>query len=484
MTADGKIIRYRPTPTAAKFHASNAQVRGVMGPVGSGKSVAMCWEIYTRALEQRQSPDGVRRSRWAVVRNTFPELKSTTIKTWMDWFGEYGPIKWDSPIQHRIRTEDLDLEVLFISMDKPQDVKKVLSLELTGAFANEARELPLEVIHALQMRVGRYPSLRDGGCTWSGVIMDTNPPDDMHWWYEQAEEVCPENWEFFRQPGALVMYGEGDDVDYAPNPDAENVQNQPKGYDYWLDLVPGKELNWIKAYVLGQYSTVLAGKPVYGGQWNEDLHVSKNQLGPIRGRPIMLAWDYGLTPACLILQDTVRGQLRVLEEIIGDNIGIEQFIDGFVAPALAAKYPTNPIEVSVGDPAGAGRSDTDEKAVFDSLKERGIPTIAGPTQSPVKRVGAVRNRLSRLVDQGRAALLIDPRCKILRAGFNGGYRYRQLQTGGTEKRYSEQAEKNRFSHPHDALQYICSYLEHISTMPKRQPVHRQTRGIGDRVAGM
>jgi hypothetical protein len=81
-------VVYNPSPTLARFHASPALVRGVRGPIGSGKSVGCCWEIWTRALEQRKSPDGIRRSRWLVTRNTYGELTSTTIKTWLDWFPE------------------------------------------------------------------------------------------------------------------------------------------------------------------------------------------------------------------------------------------------------------------------------------------------------------------------------------------------------------------------------------------------------------
>ena len=37
---------------------------------------------------------------------------------------------------------DLDLEVIFLALDRPEDVKKLLSLELTGIWINEAREIP------------------------------------------------------------------------------------------------------------------------------------------------------------------------------------------------------------------------------------------------------------------------------------------------------------------------------------------------------
>ena len=70
----------------AFMNNSTDLVRGIMGPIGSGKSVACCAEIMMRSCEQAPGRDGVRRTRWAIIRNTYPELKSTTIKTWLDWF--------------------------------------------------------------------------------------------------------------------------------------------------------------------------------------------------------------------------------------------------------------------------------------------------------------------------------------------------------------------------------------------------------------
>ncbi|MEN6455488.1 MAG: hypothetical protein ABFD10_14625, partial [Prolixibacteraceae bacterium] len=43
----------------------------------SGKSSACVMEIIRRAHEQKASPDGIRRSRWAVVRNSYGQLKDT-----------------------------------------------------------------------------------------------------------------------------------------------------------------------------------------------------------------------------------------------------------------------------------------------------------------------------------------------------------------------------------------------------------------------
>ena len=42
-----------------------------------------------------------------------------------------------------------------------------------------------------------------------------------------------------------------------------------------------------------------------------------------------------------------------------------------------------------------------------------------------------------------------------RKGFLGGYQYRRLQT--STERYTAVPDKNSYSHPHDALQYACTY---------------------------
>jgi hypothetical protein len=465
-----EIVRYRPTPTLARFHASNTFVRGLMGPVGSGKSVGCCWEIFTRAQEQRPGPDGKRRSRWAAIRNTYPELKSTTIKTWLDWFPEirFGNMRWDAPITHRLSFGDVELEMLFLSLDRPADVKKLLSLEVTGIWLNEARELDKSAADGATSRVGRYPSARDGGASWSGVIMDTNPPDDIHWWYKLAEEEHPAGWEFFRQPGGLVRGLRG----YEPNPAAENIPNLPDGYEYYLRQVSGKDENWIRAYLLADYATVMAGKPIYSGQWSDSLHVSADPLHPVKGREIILCWDFGLTPACIVLQVSPRGQVMVLEEFIGENCGVIQFAEGLVKPALALRYSGCPV-ISVGDPAGAARKDTDEVAVFDALYTIGIPTEPASSNSPIARWESVRYFLGQMRD-GKPAFILDPSCKFVRKGFNGGYRFRQLQVAG-EARYSEVADKNPYSHPHDALQYGCLYLKDAVTKFSAKPKTNKPR---------
>ena len=143
--APGEVIK--------TFMKDDSFFRGVRGPVGSGKSVSCCIEIFRRAAKQQASPDGKKKSRWAVIRNTNPQLKTTTMKTWLDWFPEniFGNFTYSVPFTHNIHINDIELEVIFLALDRPEDVKKLLSLELTGVWINEAREIPKTIVDACTM---------------------------------------------------------------------------------------------------------------------------------------------------------------------------------------------------------------------------------------------------------------------------------------------------------------------------------------------
>ena len=80
---------------------------------------------------------------------------------------------------------------------------------------------------------------------------------------------------------------------------------------------------------------------------------------------------------------------------------------------------------------------------------------------------AVASTLTRLVD-GSPGLLLSPACKMLRKGFAGGFHYRRVRVAGDE-RYHDRPDKNAFSHPHDALQYmLCGAGEHRTVMRLRE----------------
>ncbi len=459
-------ISYKPSgDTVKKFLKSEKFVRGIRGPVGSGKSVACCIEIFRRAAAQEKSTDGIRYSKWAVIRNTNPELRTTTIATWQQWFPEeeWGHFRWSPPYTHHIRRGDIDLEVLFLPLDTPDDVKKLLSLELTGCWINEAREVPKAIVDGATSRIGRYPSAKDGvGPTWHGVIMDTNAPSTDHWWaimsgdspppeHMSADDalmlVKPDNWEFFTQPGGMreIKGDRGDLEGYEINTHAENVKNLPP--TYYTNMIQGKNKSWIDVYVLNRLGSLEDGKPVYQG-FTERTHVAKEPLvaGPL---PVYIGIDFGLTPAAAFLQKFPNGRWLCLAELVCADMGAIRFTE-VLRRFIAEEFPEAELNI-YGDPSGDFRAQTDETTPFEIMRAHGISARPAPSNDPVVRTEAVNSLLSRMVD-GLPGFLIDKKkCPTLVTGFLGGYHYRRMQVTG--ERYEEKPNKNKFSHVHDALQY-------------------------------
>ena len=489
MTARSTVIEYTAEPTPARFHASDAFVRALMGPVGSGKSVTCCVEILRRGMEQAPGPDGIRRTRWAALRQTYPELKSTTIKTWLDWVPAetFGPLRWDAPITHRFKLmEDCEIEVLFLALERPEDAKKLLSLDLTGVWVNEVREMPKAILDAAKARVGRYPGPQQGGCSWSGVLMDTNPPDDDHWLYEMAEGEWPAGFEFFRQPGGRSPHAENlnwlmqtKDTLALPFDDPRRLA---RGRSYYDRIAEGADEGWVKVHVDGEYGSVEVGRPVYKGAWNDSLHVASNELWPIARQPVVIGFDFGLTPAATFCQLTPRGQLRVIDELVATDMGLRQFAENVVVPLVRTKYKTTPLYVT-GDPAGVAR-DYSEDTAFSVLEEVLGEYVeeVGPadTNDLLPRLEAVKWFLTRLTD-GKPVFQLSPTCKVLRKGFNGAYKYRRLQVKG-DARYTSTPDKNDASHPHDSLQYAALFLR--GGAPSRaRPTEVRANIVADAIAG-
>ena len=458
-------FNYKPDGSVLKaFMKDDSFFRGIRGPVGSGKSVGCCVEVFRRALMQQKNKDGVRRSRWAIIRNTNPQLRTTTIKTWLDWFpeDEWGKFMWSVPYTHWIKQGDLELEVIFLALDRPEDVKKLLSLELTGIWINEAREIPKSIIDACTMRVGRFPSMRDGGPSWSGVIADTNAPEEDHWWpimsgevpvpdhipLEQARMlVKPDNWNFYIQPAGMdeVTEKDGSVIDYKPNNKAENAKNMLESY--YPNLIRGKTKSWIDVYVMNRLGTIQEGKPVYQGFVTE-THVAKEEIPIADGVPLYIGIDFGLTPAAVFGQK-VRGRWLIQSEIVAIDMGIVRFAE-LLRQEISTRFGNQEVRI-FGDPAGDFRAQTDESTPFQILRGAGLRATPAPSNSVDLRLEAVSSSLNKMVD-GKPAFLIDRRCRTLIKGFEGGYQYKRMQVSG--ERFDDKPEKNMYSHIHDALQYL------------------------------
>lgn len=436
-------IDYTPPPTGEKFMKSDAKMRVLMGPVGSGKSVTCSFEIIRRAaLQEPDRTTGKRRTRAAIVRETARQLQDTTIKTFLDWFppGVCGRYMRTTKT-YFFEVGDVECEIMFRALDDADDVANLNSLELTFAWFNECRDIHPEIVDAMSKRIGRFPSSKDGGPTWHGMWGDTNPPTMDTWWYYQMEGLDPKDgvspnnngWAVFKQPSGRSVY-------------AENITNLPDGY---YDT-QGRSEEYIRVFIDGEYGLSSNGQPVYQ-YFRPDYHMANQTLKPILNgvRPLIVGIDLGLTPAAVIGQQDPRGRALVLDELVSFDMGIQRFVRTMLKPLLYERFP-GALVLIVVDPAGVQRAQTDERSAVDIIKNEGLRVIPAKTNKVSARINAVDDLLMRQVD-GDPAFLLDPRCTRLKAAMMGGYRFDK--NGGIDK--------NKHSHVAEALQYLCLHISSV-----------------------
>ena len=455
-------ITYIPEPTPEKFHSSRASVRLLLGCYGSGKTSAAIAEIILLAAGMPKCTDGVRRCHVALIRNTYGELETTTIRSWDDWTGGRFKVisrKMKPPItmQYEINDGDgiINLQLTFLSLNRDEDIGKVKSLETTFIFVNEACEIPFGLVSHLVGRTGRYPSektLPPGSKYWAGVIMDTNPPSMRHAIYQLFEVKRDPDWELFKQPPALMKLEDGT---YVGNPEAENIKHHTKGYNYYLDMIKGATEEFIKVYALGQYGLVRSGKLVYPN-YNDDLH-SVEKIDPVPNEEIFIGWDFGTVASAAVIAQKIDGRICVIKELITDRESFETFAKDVVIPYIQTTFKDCPY-TSIADPAGAAENYANLSSGVKILNELGFATRVARTNKIKDRIESVLMFLDKMRG-GKPSLLISRTgCPILREGFLGMYKYRTLNVisdNGEQKTTDVPDKSHPHSEPQDCLQYIC-----------------------------
>jgi len=468
---------FKATPTMTAFMQSSAYVRVLAGPIGSGKSVCCTHDLMYWASLQAPNEDGIRKTRFLIVRNTADQLKSTTFKTINDWFpdGVYGHYKVsDKTFYFRLRLADntvVQTEWMFIALDTPDDVRKALSLEATGLWGNEARELHPEVVDGLLMRVNRYPSMKDGGVTRPGAIFDTNMPEEDSWWEDRMENP-PRNWEIFKQPPAVLplkawiqkfrrdppedaVIRSNKGVEYAVDPGHDNYDNLSK--TYYPNTGEGKTDNFIRVYLRSQYGRSAGGKPIYEETFVAERHATTG-LQAIRSDnyPLCIGLDFGRQPAAVIMQVAPNGQVLVLSEVCAENMGMKKFVQAKLRPHLYEHYPML-AHYLAPDPAGFQKTQLGEQSPAKWLASEGFELVRPNSNDPEVRVTAVESLLMAGVDTQPRFLIDRVKAPLTYQGLNGKYRWKTNKHG--DMMATKEPVKNKYSHPNEALQYGAMVID-------------------------
>ncbi len=443
-------VRFEPPSDLLRdYFEDRSTVSMIRGPLGSAKTQTTIMKLMVMMQEQSPNDQGVRPTRLFIIRNTYPDLMTTTIRDWQAITRDIAPIKLGHPpsqlLKYRLPDRTLvECDVLFIALDREDHVRKLRGAQGTFAWFNEAKELPFAVLSMADARLGRYPSRALAGvdCDHAGRIEgDTNAPDDDHW-YSKKEADPPRGWKFFVQPGAVRKA----DGEWVVNPSAENIRNLPPGY--YDKLLQGKKEDWIRVNLANELGTSIDGKPIYE-EFNQFIHVKEFGIDPdIR---ILFGVDFGLTPAMVLAQE-VNGQLRVFDEVVTSNFSADELAEA-AKRRVSLDYPELRWGHGWGDPSGTSGSQADKKTPFMMMQAAKFNIIPAHTNDFGLRRDAVGSRLKRLTMTGEPAMIIHPRCSVLKKGMAGYYMYRRLRVSGDDK-FHDVPDKNVYSHICEALQYL------------------------------
>jgi hypothetical protein len=444
----------------------------------------------------KQAPDlnGVRYAKYGVLRATYPNLKSTTVESWKEWFGPMIKIVYDIPIRGILKMPHPDgrtkihMEITFLALDREEDVQKLQSLQLVGAHLNETAEIPRGVFQMLKSRIDRYPKrfrvhpdyreeykhmenrLGKVGSVEPFIISDYNSIPTEHWLYKIAEEEKPEKHQFWTQPSALLMCSkaqgfvkDAEDNWYKINPFADNLEHLSE--DYYVDQVQGADPEWVSVFVLNNYGNLRAGKPVYK-MYDDKAHYTDKPFEVSKGIPIVIGMDTGLTPAAAFTQFNSAGQLVVFDELVTEDCSIHEFAYDVLWPHLRNYYKGHQIEIVV-DPENK-RGQTDKKTARDILVKAGLPVSLGKSQNPAQRFESVVFFLRK-----KDGFLITDKCPMLRKGFISEFKYDKVSTTVVGTKWKEKVTKNMYSHVHEGLQYAA--MEFVAGKIFRKNVARKQK---------
>jgi hypothetical protein len=226
--------------------------------------------------------------------------------------------------------------------------------------------------------------------------------------------------------------------------------------DYMMEY----ELSWEK----------FMGLPVYP-DFSKRIHGARERIYPWLGLPLLIGFDFGLTPAAVICQQQ-QETFCILKEFVAVNMGIDRFLQ-LIVPQIRILFPRwanfKKDFLCFMDPAGFARKDTDERTCAMALDEAGFNPSAGPISFTERKKGVEHFLIS--MAAGKPKLQINTQdCPVLVRGFEGGYQFAEGQDK-LETREKVRPLKNEYSHPHDALQYVAAEiikLNHKSTktLPK------------------
>ena len=354
-----------------------------------------------------------------IGRKDYTDLIDTTLKTFLDICPEDFIAQHLKSPHHYFKF----VNGSGIHLRDLKDGKGLGSLNLGWFYIDEAEEVEEGIFERLKGRL----SLTGVGKTLG--FLTSNPPNENHWLFRQFEQS--KNNEHFTIHATTY----------------ENKENLPEGYIEDLEKLPP---SWRKKYLEGQYGFTPDGIPYFAG-YQEHLHYREIDWNP--QLPLLCGWDSGRRHPAFVATQYDGKYWKIIAEILGSNIGIEQFVDTQVQPLLNLRFAgANCIHYA--GPEFLQQNDKSDSTSYQILQSKGIQLNIRHSEYSLRKQ-IIEKQINTLTD-GLPGLQVSKDCRVINDGFLGGYRYPKLKEDQEFTSKKDLPFKDGFyEHLMEALQYIA-----------------------------
>ena len=368
-------IVYGPLPSQVRFHRSAARFKGFSGPIGSGKSQALCQEAIKLSY--------VNAGRTGLIgAPTFAMLRDATQSAFFEVLGANGIPYEFNKAENVLLMKDTRSKILFRSLD---EFERLRGTNLAWFGVDELTYTAEEAWLRLEGRL-RDPKAKklQGFAVWT--------PKGFDWVYRR----------FIKDP--VEGY--------------ETILAKPYENRYVLDKVPdfydrlkrSYDERFFEQEALGEYINLSAGRVYHA--FSRARNVRDVQIDP--ALPLLWALDFNVDPMCSIVAQKWGDDVRVLDEIV-----LRQASTQMACEEFCVRYGRHRGQLIVyGDASGARRQTagtTDYRIVKECLNHGGFRDFrqkVPPSNPSVRERVQLTNAKLGSAD-GETHLYVSPGCKGL-----------------------------------------------------------------------
>lgn len=371
-----RVIDYEPLPTQKAFHLAEARFKGFSGPVGSGKSAALCHEALRLGLKNKGCTG-------LVGAPTYNMLRDATLHAFLETLNRNG-------VAHRLNRSSFTLtltetrsRILFRSMDDPE---KLRGTNLAWFGIDELSYCDENAWTRLEARL-REPSARElcGFGVWT--------PKGFDWVYRRFVASPVDGYRVFEATAF------------------ENRHLLEQTPDFYDRLKSSYDEAFYRQEVLGEYLNLDAGQVYHA--FDRKANVGRFELD--ERAPLLWSLDFNVNPMSSVVAQRSGDAVYVVDEIVLRSSSTAE-----VCEEMERRYGGHRAGVRVyGDASGEARRSVSRHSDYGIIREffRQRPEMrvqVAPARSnpPVReRVNLTNARLKSA--EGERRLFVDRRCKKL-----------------------------------------------------------------------